>query len=194
MNRRPKQTEETKKRIFKAFVEIAKEKGVYRVNVKEISERANINRSTFYEYFLDVYDLLHQYEKIILEKLEKDIQQMREDNMLKSTQGAIYMFNRFDEDFTLLLSNKGDPEFNEKIREMLSPVFKDIFFDEMNEVQNLDYLVNYAMSAVQGTLSYWEKKGYMMDENEIIKLLETLLKSGFDGYHSMEFYEIFRQK
>ena len=44
--------------IENAFLELMKEKHYTKISVREITEKADINRSTFYRHYLDTYDLL----------------------------------------------------------------------------------------------------------------------------------------
>jgi AcrR family transcriptional regulator len=51
----------TRQGIEQAFVELVKEKGFQAVNVQDITDRAGINRATFYAHFPDKYVLLDRY-------------------------------------------------------------------------------------------------------------------------------------
>lgn len=57
MDRRIKKTQEA---IYSVFIDLLKEKGFNKLSISDISERADINRGTFYFHFSDKYDL---YEK-----------------------------------------------------------------------------------------------------------------------------------
>ena len=48
--------------IREAFFSILKQKPLSKVTVKEICTAAGVNRSTFYKYYKDTYDLLEQIE------------------------------------------------------------------------------------------------------------------------------------
>ena len=48
----------TRKRIAQAFIQILQEKEFEKISVSNIMERAGIRRQTFYNYFLDKYDLV----------------------------------------------------------------------------------------------------------------------------------------
>ena len=50
----------TKNLIFKTFVEILGEKPFDKITVRDIVERANVNRNTFYYYYSDIYELLEE--------------------------------------------------------------------------------------------------------------------------------------
>lgn len=73
--------EKTKNRIVDAFVALYEEKDIAQITVRMICEKAGINRSTFYTYYTDVYDLRTQkqteivnevYETILSKAIEYD--------------------------------------------------------------------------------------------------------------------------
>ena len=53
----------TKRAIRSAFYELIKEKPLEKITVREISERAEINKTTFYAHYETVYDLVDQLEQ-----------------------------------------------------------------------------------------------------------------------------------
>lgn len=53
----------TKRAIRSAFYELIKEKPLEKITVKEIAERAEINKTTFYAHYETVYDLVDQLEQ-----------------------------------------------------------------------------------------------------------------------------------
>lgn len=48
----------TKQRIIDAFLCLLNQKSLDKLTVKDVIERAEVNRNTFYYYFEDIYDLL----------------------------------------------------------------------------------------------------------------------------------------
>ncbi len=61
--------EKTKRSIYNAFLEVRSKKPLERVTVKELCDKAQINKSTFYVYYDDVYDLSDKIEKEIVENI-----------------------------------------------------------------------------------------------------------------------------
>ncbi len=61
----------TKRQIYEAMVELLKRKDVRSITVRELTELADINRSTFYLHYRDVYDLLEQMECHAIDELKQ---------------------------------------------------------------------------------------------------------------------------
>ena len=64
-----RRTKYTKKIIKETFINLLEQKELTKITVSEICEIADINRATFYRYYLDVYDLLSNIQKEIEEEL-----------------------------------------------------------------------------------------------------------------------------
>ena len=59
-------TAQTKLDILDAFLDVAKTKEVKKITIKDITQKAGYNRSTFYRYFTNIYDIqdyAYQYIK-----------------------------------------------------------------------------------------------------------------------------------
>lgn len=52
----------TDQKIQKALIELLQDKDINKITVKDICNRANINRSTFYAHYIDIYDLMDKTE------------------------------------------------------------------------------------------------------------------------------------
>ncbi|MHB1627551.1 MAG: TetR/AcrR family transcriptional regulator [Bacilli bacterium] len=50
----------TRKSLIEAFVELVNEKDFEKVTIQDLTERAQINRATFYAHYQDKYDLLDE--------------------------------------------------------------------------------------------------------------------------------------
>ena len=71
MKKQPEITKQTKQNLSDAFWQIYCEKRIEKITVKDITTKAGYNRSTFYEYYTDVYDVLEQIESSVLPDIEK---------------------------------------------------------------------------------------------------------------------------
>ena len=63
----------TKIMIKEAFLKLLLEKDIQHITVRELCEKAHINRGTFYSHYLDVYDLKEKIEDELLNKITLSI-------------------------------------------------------------------------------------------------------------------------
>lgn len=59
----------TKKLIKNALAELLQNKNLKDITVQEVAQKADISRTTFYNYYYDVYDIYEQLEKEVLAEL-----------------------------------------------------------------------------------------------------------------------------
>src|SRR5262249_52372875 len=99
--------------LQKALIELTIEKGFADVTVQDISERAMVNRSTFYRHYQDKYDLMSQYmgEVIGLIQIEKADSTPASDHD-SSSAGVIRILQHVQthaDFYRVMLGKKGDP-------------------------------------------------------------------------------------
>ena len=65
-----RRTKFTQKVIKDTFLDLLETKDIKKITVSEICEKADINRATFYRYYLDVYDLLDKIQEEFVNELK----------------------------------------------------------------------------------------------------------------------------
>ena len=63
----------TKKLIKDAFFSLIEEQGFEAVTVKQLTERAGINRGTFYSHYVDKFELMEKCVDEIFEEAEQKL-------------------------------------------------------------------------------------------------------------------------
>ena len=63
----------TKKFLKDALIEMLKTKDIYHISIRELCERADVNRSTFYKYYGSQFDLLADMESDMIEFIQKTV-------------------------------------------------------------------------------------------------------------------------
>ena len=59
----------TKKVIKESFFQLLEEKDITKVTVSELCEKADINRATFYRYYIDIFDLLEKIKEEFVKEI-----------------------------------------------------------------------------------------------------------------------------
>ncbi|MCR5145138.1 MAG: TetR/AcrR family transcriptional regulator [Lachnospiraceae bacterium] len=73
----------TDKAIRTSFVEILQNKPLDKITVQDICNAAEINRATFYRYYVDIYDLFDTISQMFFDKLFTDVVAGRKENYEK---------------------------------------------------------------------------------------------------------------
>ncbi|MBY7142581.1 TetR/AcrR family transcriptional regulator [Virgibacillus sp. NKC19-3] len=185
--------EQTKFNLKEAFWSIYKEKPINKISIKEITNHAGYNRGTFYNYYNDVYDILHEIKQEFVpsEELISTILQRFQKNDLnhfseKEKEQARYeMEQSYGEDMNerimVLLGPKGDPDFiYEYKKEARDRVMKQVKnLDEKAQVK-LEYIVEFLISGSIHTWMLWRDNHMNISENELNGLFNELAKNGFE--------------
>lgn len=64
----------TRAQLRKGLAELMQEKSISEITVKELVERVDINRSTFYLHYTDIYNMLDSIEQELYQELESTFQ------------------------------------------------------------------------------------------------------------------------
>ena len=59
----------TRAQLRTAFTSLMAEKPINQITVRELADRADVNRGTFYTHYRDIYDMLEQVEQELLDEL-----------------------------------------------------------------------------------------------------------------------------
>ncbi|GHH97505.1 TetR/AcrR family transcriptional regulator [Neobacillus kokaensis] len=188
-----KRVNRTKRLIRDTLTELMEEKGFEGVTVRDLTEKAQINRGTFYLHYRDKYDLLEQSEDEIIKgivQLVNDIKPM--EAVAFTSQGEPFpviqkLFEYFQEhaDFMkVILGPKGDPAFQVKLRELITQTFLQKIATEVNKEDMLvpvEFLTTYVSAAHVGVIQHWLETGMEKSPSEMTLILAkmTLLGPGY---------------
>lgn len=102
----------TKMVLKRSLLETIHEKPVSKITVKEICEKADINRATFYSHFNDVYDMLDQIENELYETIKRTLDKGWRANSLAELLTGVCTDIKLNEDICkAILSDNGDKDF-----------------------------------------------------------------------------------
>jgi AcrR family transcriptional regulator len=176
MNKRPELVAQTKENIRQAFWALYKHKRMERISITEISRTAGYNRTTFYKYYTDIYDVLNNLEDTLLEGFKEQIlinfQSDESESDFVRLLSSLYQKNGTY--LGILLSEKGDPLFVTKIKNIMAPLLIRSFALDENDPQT-EYILEFGISAIIGTLTRWYNNGMSLPSDELAALLRAML-------------------
>ena len=171
----------TKKLIEDAFIDILASKPINNVSVKEVCEKAQINRSTFYSYYEDIYALYDSIKDIIRENIQA---------YLESYGKLDKNYNFYNEIFRFFIENKKvvkifigmqvDNEFVAELLQMAEDKVYSIYKKKyllINERKFRNYFTFASMGCI-GIINKWIKDGMKEDFETIAKIAEEISIKG----------------
>lgn len=182
----------TKRLIRDTLTELMEEKGFEGVTVRHLTEKAKINRGTFYLHFRDKYDLLEQSEDEIIQGIEqlangfnpKDaVAYTSQDEPLPVIQKLFEYFQENASFMKVILGPKGNAAFQIKLKEKIKQIFLQKIAENLKKEDMLiplDYLISYVSSAHLGVIQHWLATGMEKSPREMTLILAkmTLLGPG----------------
>lgn len=167
---------QTKQNLTDAFWALYCEKRMDKITVREITVKASYNRSTFYQYFKDVYDVLEQIENSLLPGLE-DMPPlvMNTGNTRLPIDSFIKLYSMHGKYYTVLLGDNGDPAFAGKMKNGIKLKLIEQLATSSIDSMELDYSLEYILAAMIGVLAYWFKNNENMPEEQLINLMYGLI-------------------
>ncbi|MBR4262304.1 MAG: TetR/AcrR family transcriptional regulator C-terminal domain-containing protein [Bacilli bacterium] len=175
MDRRVKYTQKV---IKDTFLSLLEKKDISNITVTEICEIADINRATFYRYYLDVYDLLKKIEDEFMDQIKNS------QPILNLTDYSVYSFAH--EILTIFYNNK-------KLVNILFNTNNNMYFlNDVLEVayekclekwktddidisdDEVEYAIVFVFNGALGMLNYWVKNNFDMSIDDLSRSIEKL--------------------
>ena len=152
----------SKKSIHNAYMELRKNKQLHKITVKELCEKAMINKSTFYTYYEDIFDLSDKIETEIVNSVVNSISEPA--NILQNPASSVKeLFNAFvekAEPINIVFS--GDSQSN--LIGKITKVIKETVYDKYPEYRNdlsLSVILDYTIFG-----GYYTYEQNISDEND----------------------------
>lgn len=166
------------------MVDLMLEKAVGKISVKELTQKADVNRSTFYLHYLDIYDMLEQMENEFVETIQgffHDFFTPLPTSMPLTLFVNISEWLEQDKEYYVKLlrgsaSGYIFEELESRIRDEFLTLLYLIFLDE--ESLDLRTRVNFTVSGTVGVLRMWVMEGGNISLVELSETIDDILNNG----------------
>ena len=172
-----RRTLKTRKAIKDALCELLVEKELHKVTVKEITDKADINRGTFYKHYLDVFDLYDKMEQDILIDLGMLVLELES---LRSEQFFKHLIDYIDDnrsEFRMMFSPNSTCKLRDRFNRILEGLFRQLEAEEIEANISditLRYHTNYRSRGCTAVIGLWARGNFVEPKEFIIKNLCAL--------------------
>ncbi|MDR2786370.1 MAG: TetR/AcrR family transcriptional regulator [Treponema sp.] len=175
-----RKTRYTRKALADSLIGLIKDKPFTKITIRELCEKADINRTTFYAHYRDQYDLLKQIEEETLGSIEDMLNKY--DNkrskrevleMVEEILGFIYSNSS---SLQVLLSENGDIQFQKKLFRyfILKEQVMKYFPKKSIKEETKEYWSVYVIHGTIGLVQYWLKNNMSVPVSEMARILMVL--------------------
>lgn len=174
----------TKKLIEKELIELLKTKKINEITVKELCEKVDINRGTFYHHYLDIYDVIGKIEDNLLQEFNKKINKYTAEQINKKplllfedilefiNNNASTVIILFNTDKTSLFLNKIINLLKEHALQSWGKIHTNF------EPRNYEYFLEYVIYGCLRIINKWLDEGRKESPKNLAILLEKIVLSG----------------
>ena len=194
MNSKENQRTKLTKMLFKnAMINLLEKKSLYDITVTELCQNAELNRSTFYNYYNNVNDVFIDIEQELMLASEEYIQKINKIEFNSIAKPLYQLLNYIKENikvYKLLLNNHISEEFSQNI--MKKPID---FLKEKIKTLNIelggdtDYIFTYIVSGSLEIIKKWVNSN-MKESPQYIDTLIYKLSSNILGLKNDEIDKI----
>lgn len=176
----------TRKQLQDGFTSLLIEKSIKDITVKELCDKVDLNRGTFYLHYKDIYDMAEQMENELLNQLEKVlISHPSKTSDAEPFPLLLDLFILIKENSPFcaaLLGNNGDITFFNKLKSVLrEKCFNDwMELFSTDKVDKFEYFYNFIVSGSIGIIESWLKNGLKESPQEIAYIVGEIIINGVD--------------
>lgn len=150
------QFKSNEKRMLNIFAELLEKKDIRKITVREICEIAQVNRSTFYNHFLDVYDMLDKLMKSHLDMMAE----IFPNGSLESPKDNLRAILEYMKKHKTLYRASFHSAGYDKMITGFEVIFKHHEVENYEglselEKRKIDYVVYFVEQGLFSTISYW---------------------------------------
>lgn len=178
----------TRMLLKETLVSLIEEKPLRKITIREISERAKINRGTFYLHYLDIYDMVEKLELEVTDKVKEIVDNenpLAMNYLILPVLGKIIEYFYEEQQFIrALISPNGNPYFLTDIQNIMIEhtlkIYKQNF--KKHEDNTVRIAVTFIVSGGVSVFSEWFKSGCKTPIQEIIQTCEAIISHGINRF------------
>ena len=176
MKKQPEITDKTRQKFMDVFCELYSQKPIEQITIQEIAKKSGYNRSTFYQYFSDIYELLDYVETDMLNYIKGELKKEEESN--DSVQDMLHCFEKESHISALnaLFGDYGSSRFLERLKKEI-PVDK-WALNLPDDSAKTPYLIEFYISTALSLFRLWFRRQMDLPRDELFELVHSLYTGG----------------
>lgn len=176
-NKEDRRVRRTRRLLKQGLAELMEEKEFKNITVKDITERMDLNRGTFYLHYRDTYDLLEKMENEVLE----EVQSLIDTYVKPGTPQSLYSVLNPVMDYIVenrklcraIFENQACGDFIGKFRDLMYRNGEELISKRLSPANKKRYNLAFGFIAygVMGTVQHWFDSNMDLSKEEVVEIL-----------------------
>lgn len=181
MGRKLKAIAMTRQHLITAFLQSYRSLSIEKITIQSICTTAGYNRSTFYKYFTDIYDLLQQTEDELISEILSDLKLSENATSEKMINKLADIYENYGERLSIFLGSTGDPSFFTNYKAALRPIVSAFYKFDCDDLYS-GIVFEYVINGIISSFSFWFEHKDILDSKQFSKIIQELIFNGIQQY------------
>lgn len=175
----------TKNAIFEAFKQLVQEKDMSDITISELTQKANITRSTFYMYYNTVGDVRTDIENTIMARIDRIMSETDISNSIRNPYPLLSMLAdeilKQDQNNRYILSSSTSGQLMDKINDRIVEAYMHWFKENegsTNDIGKVKYIVAFAAAGMTECFKIWFNHKSSLTLEELCKNISDAMSKG----------------
>ena len=165
-----KKRKKSQEQIEKIFLQLIQKKNIDEISVSTICDKANLNRSTFYSNYIDIYDLAEK----IKQQMEIEFAQFQLSNNAKQDENGYLNMFRYIKDNQIFFKTYFKLE---DISKSLPTQYRVELAEKYYDNKFIDYHIEFFRAGLNAIIKKWLNNGCKETPEEINEIITSEYKN-----------------
>ena len=192
VNPRDRRVRKTEEQLVKGLTKLMKTKSIKNITVRELADEVDINRSTIYLHYKDIFDMVEKIENELAANLISTLDELNNNHItqnilldfLSDTFETIYLNAEL---CAVLLSSNGDISFQKKLRDIIDTKTLEIVNTYLAGKATKDETVlitSFIINGILGIISTWLQNISIGTPEKMAATACSLIENGINGFYT----------
>lgn len=184
----------SRRMLRSALLELLLEKPFSHIRTKEIAERAEMNRATFYVHYADREELLKElvdevmceYADIIEEVPGVTATQISEAGLIRAIRLTIGHIRKHEAFYRMMLLTDNVPGLSNRLHDQMRHSFRKSLFPSVEKYAGIeiDLYIDWIIGGAVGAYKHWLQRGMKQTDDEIADQLLRIMSAAGQAFHT----------
>jgi len=176
-NKEDRRVRKTKKALREGLIELLSEKSIQNITVRELTDRVDIHRSTFYANFKDIYELYSHVEDNIIQEISDIVSKDYDFKPEILFNALLDYINKNRQISRLFFGGNIGAAFSERLIGLFKSACIDCWCKEYgiaSAPKEMDYYIQFCLSGWLGAVGMWVSRDFEYPPETLVNILSDI--------------------